>query len=915
MHPAFDPWFQRVTQHGPRPWQARLAADSSCRSRLIRAPTGTGKTLGVLGAWAYHRLVRRDPAWPRRLVLVLPMRVLAEQCASEIEKALRAMDRFAEAGEAPELERVGVHVLMGGVEQTPWHLYPEHDAVLIGTQDMLLSRALNRGYGAAPGRWPMEYALLHHDALWVLDEVQLMDVGFATSAQLQAFREQLAPKAFRPAHSWWMSATLQPSWFEHTEWRTQISKLDEDAIRVPREERKGGPFDAQKNLRVVEIKRADDPKHAAWAKQVLAAHAEAQVGRYGRITLAICNTVDDATAIYQLVQKALGKAQDCKVELVHSRFRGMERADWSKHFLSRDKCNAEANRIVIATQVVEAGVDISCTALVTQLAPWASLVQRMGRAARYGESASITVVDRALSDDKNALPYALDELNAALEALSLLQGDASLSAIEELEAQLEANNKELLTRLYPYEPIHVLTARDHEDLFDTEPDLTGQDLDVSRFIRSGDERDVLLWWYPLERNEKDAARFKVPPKNLRPTRDELCRVPVGKAREFLLEKAAETGAAFVWDFGTGEYKALRKHDKALVFPGQTFLIDFNLGGYDRTIGFTGSVNTKNAALFSFLPRSDQEITPAADLVGKDESANQADADDSLSRSRLRTIATHCAEAEARAAALCQALALPARASELVALATRLHDIGKAHPAFQASIRDNPAGRNDLAKAESWKWPPYTDKHNPELNRPGLRHELVSTLMLFELLHQLDPYHPALLGPHRELLELLGKVLPEASLARSEHALERELLALDADAFNLTAYLICAHHGKVRVGLRSTPKDQEVAISLNRDAHSSVAPLRGVREGDKTPAITLLRERAQLPLRDLTLHLDLSQLGISNRYGASWTERVSTLRSQYGVHALAYLETILRVADMRASAECDEDDPMLLGGSR
>ena len=33
----------------------------------------------------------------------------------------------------------------------------------------------------------MEYGLLNVDCLWVLDEIQLMGVGLATSAQLQAF--------------------------------------------------------------------------------------------------------------------------------------------------------------------------------------------------------------------------------------------------------------------------------------------------------------------------------------------------------------------------------------------------------------------------------------------------------------------------------------------------------------------------------------------------------------------------------------------------------------------------------------------------------------------------------------------------------------------------------------------------------
>jgi CRISPR-associated endonuclease/helicase Cas3 len=39
-----------------------------------------------------------------------------------------------------------------------------------------------------------------------MDEVQLMDVGLATSGQLQAYHDQDAGKGFRPRHTWWMSA-------------------------------------------------------------------------------------------------------------------------------------------------------------------------------------------------------------------------------------------------------------------------------------------------------------------------------------------------------------------------------------------------------------------------------------------------------------------------------------------------------------------------------------------------------------------------------------------------------------------------------------------------------------------------------------------------------------------------------------
>lgn len=99
---------------------------------------------------------------------------------------------------------------MGGEDAGDWDIHPERPAILIGTQDMLLSRALNRGYGMSRARWPMHFGLLNNDALWVFDEVQLMGAGLPTTAQLTAFRARLGCGS--PSHSWWMSATSELDW-------------------------------------------------------------------------------------------------------------------------------------------------------------------------------------------------------------------------------------------------------------------------------------------------------------------------------------------------------------------------------------------------------------------------------------------------------------------------------------------------------------------------------------------------------------------------------------------------------------------------------------------------------------------------------------------------------------------------------
>ena len=79
---------------------------------------------------------------PRRLAYCLPMRVLVEQTITEAESWIKTLG----------LSKIKVHPLLGGEVDDDWALCPEREAILVGTQDMLLSRALNRGYAQSGGR-------------------------------------------------------------------------------------------------------------------------------------------------------------------------------------------------------------------------------------------------------------------------------------------------------------------------------------------------------------------------------------------------------------------------------------------------------------------------------------------------------------------------------------------------------------------------------------------------------------------------------------------------------------------------------------------------------------------------------------------------------------------------------------------
>ncbi|MBI2376796.1 MAG: CRISPR-associated endonuclease Cas3'' [Deltaproteobacteria bacterium] len=859
-------WFRSRTGNDPWGWQAELGADPVAKSRLIRIPTGFGKTHGVLAAWSYHRVQRGDVSWPTRLVWALPMRVLVEQTIEEARKFLP--------------HGVEVHALMGGVDGGDWHLHPERPAVLVGTQDMLLSRALNRGYAAPRARWPMEFGFLEQDALWVLDEVQLMGVGLATTAQLQTYRGRRA--SLRPCATWWMSATLQRSWLESVDSKKMVSDLE--LAQIPPAQQTGHLWtDVEKPCAVEKV------QPESWA-QLVAERVGAE-GR-GKLTLVVVNTVDAACKLHAALldrwSATKGKGKKAKepgptgpeLRLVHSRFRWAERAGWVGEFLRRDAPMTDRGRVIVATQVVEAGVDLDAALLITELAPWPSLVQRFGRAARRGGRAPVLVLDREPKDEKAAAPYTQVELAAARTALKALS-DVAPASLEAFESSLLDDERR---KLYPYEVEHLLLEKERLELFDTTADLTGADLDVSRFIRTGDERDVLIFWREIESSTRPAA-------DIQASRAELCAVPFLRARDWIFVKKSNAfnpgKRAWVWDWTDGVWKVCGSAD---VVPGRTLLVSADSGGYDPHRGFDASSKVKVSPVDQVLP---------TELDIADNAQDQED----LSAYPWRTIGTHGRDVASEGRAIGVAISMEARLIELLELAGQLHDLGKSHPAFQGSIGASKLGarpdRKDLAKApkDAWAKRMYSIAGSGE-RRPGFRHELASALALFAVLRRRKPDHPALLGPWVELLRALGAELPAAEPG-APSAMERKILALSAEEFDLVAYLVMSHHGKVRTALHSSPSDQ-VDLRAPR--------IRGVCEGDVLPSVRIEPDADPLPA--LVLTLEPASLGFSKVTGASWADRTQALLDRWGPGPLAFLEAWLRAADVRASRAVLPTDPLL-----
>jgi len=914
---SFSTWFSSAMSDdggpplAPHPWQRELSASDRCTDRLIRIPTGMGKTLGVLLAWAYHRLHRQDTQWPRRLVWCLPMRTLVDQTAREAEAVLRRCG-LADA--------VAVHRLMGGVDEARWYGDPVSPAVLVGTQDMLLSRALNRGYAMGRAAWPRAFGMIHSDALWVMDEIQLMGVGLTTSAQIQAFWKDEKAKwegiPDLPRATWWMSATLQPEWLRSPETESRIGLWTEGCLTVSPTDRTGPLWDASKPL-IVQAAASSD-----WPSIVLDAHhRHAADPRYGRQTLVVVNRVKDARELADAIRKGMKSVPSPpEVRLIHSRFRPHDRAEWTSQFLSKQTLGPDVNRILVATQVVEAGVDISASCLLTQLAPWPSLVQRFGRAARYGGQAEIIVLDPTPTDEKQAAPYSLDELNAARVALACLSS-VSIRALEDFETGLKANDPESLSRLYPFRPLHVLLRDEFEELFDTSPDLSGADMDVSRFIREGeDQRDVHVFWRNWEGRQ--------PTAEVQPVRDELCAVGLADARAWVAKLMKDSpGVAWAWDYVDGQWVSCRADS---LRPGMVLLVSDQVGGYDPAVGFTGDKPKKGAESLDLTSRLSVTNRQTADLNDGSDRTSEA-ISGGTEQAGYKTIATHADEAARCGQELVRSLGWDDSWLRLIGLVMRLHDWGKGHPAFARGTYRVEPRRTDLAKAPADAWPLASQMYQPDRRaeegdlrfgtRAGFRHELVSALATLELLRRAAPQHPALVsdspsgypGP-AETSAKITKEPPPSSLAGGAvpvHPIGAELAELTPSQFNLLLFLIASHHGKVRLSLQASPADQRFDHERT-DLVGCGMPLRGVREGDPLPPVTLTDPSGRdVEMPPLTLSLAPASLGLSEPYGPSWSERMLDLVVGYSPFVLGYLEGIIRAVDAQASAMTTAD-PRLEG---
>ncbi|MET8358877.1 CRISPR-associated helicase Cas3' [Micromonospora sp. NPDC005171] len=792
---SFDAFFELASGEVPYGYQARLAHDGL--PAVVQAPTGAGKT-GIILAWLWRRLHGPDPAGtPRRLVFALPQRSLVEQVARETERWLANLGLS---------ERVALHVVMGGAgeSQRRWRLEMDQPAILIGTVDSLVSKALNRGYGISRAIYPIDFALVVNGAQWVIDEIQLCPESTTTLRQLAAFTRAGGVGSWpmaEPAGLTCMSATVSARLLDTVD---NPAPVESDVVRVEAGDRVGKLAVRLNASRTVARLPVEPGDYASIAAAVLRRH------RPGTLTLVVLNTVAAARGVHAAL-----RGESVPLTLLHSRFRGVERERLAEAVGAEP---SGAGHVVVATQVVEAGLDLDAAVLVTEAAPWPSMVQRAGRCNRRG-----LLADAELwwLPPVRHLPYEEADVRASVAELTVLEGVAVTS-------------EDLLGRdvLVTEPEVTVLRRADLLALFDTAPDLTGADLDVGPYVRDADDLDVLLaWaiWAPVDASGRPAAEAKAPEARWR------CRVPLGELRA-LAKRVA------VWRFTQVTGQWTRVSDRQSARPGEVLVVAASAGGYDPESGFDPSVRRPVPG----CPSLDPVPVP---VTGMDQAAGVEDAyqqdDASVAQPQWVSLEQHSTDVRAQARALISGInpALPVPVRHAVAVAAYAHDAGKTHPAWQDALcaLAPPDEREHVEGGRPWAKSAVAGRLAYAGGVTNFRHELVSLLLLD--------------GPLRGLLA-------------------------DVEDPDLVRYLVLAHHGKLRVQVRGPDDtDDDRLLGLKRNEVVLTSDLLGQPGG--------------------TLTVDLDQFGLGG--ARSWTRTALGLRDRYGPFVLAYLETLVRIADWRASA--------------
>lgn len=411
----FAAFYQDVNGDPPFPWQSdlvRQVISERAWPQLVDVPTGLGKTalldIAVFVAAATSAEAGDQRLGRRRVFFVVDRRIVVDEAYDRAVRLSTALDRALESERDTAARRVAMGLrayapavgrsltipppragaaesesptvlpvtrMRGGVTwDSSWLGRPDLPGIVVGTVDQVGSRLLFRGYGVSDRRKPIDAALVGTDSLIIVDEAHLAEVMVSTISE--AHRRDSEALGLPRAHVVRMTATagadLLPGY------SLDVEAHRDNAVAWQR-------LHAPKRLSVTSTEMKS-------VVQTMADEAIGLLTSEHKIILVVCNTVDRARQVHATLTKAVTRRQgplDTDVSLLIGRSRPADRDLLvvrlkSRFGVGRERTEATRPAILVATQTVEVGANLDADGLVTESAPWDSLVQRLGRVNRLG---------------------------------------------------------------------------------------------------------------------------------------------------------------------------------------------------------------------------------------------------------------------------------------------------------------------------------------------------------------------------------------------------------------------------------------------------------------------------------------------------------------------------------------------------
>jgi len=381
----YSEYYKLVTQYSPYSYQIKVAELLlSNKNIILSVPTGAGKTWASIIPFLYANQLNNQK-FPSKLIYSLPLRSLTNSIFMDIKNTLSKTT----------LNRITTSIHTGEYKNDE---HFEND-IIFSTIDQTLSNFLCFPLSLSKRQANINAGALVGSYL-IFDEFHLLDpkLSMATTIGMLKTLKNLCRFCI-------MTATLSEEYINKLKETVNaevisINDFPEDAaiinsLKVPE------GYDAKKAV-IVEDETIN-------TQTILKQHKKK--------TIVICNRVEKAQQLYNEIVGSnlegfenLQGLQKSNIICLHSRFFDDDRKKKEEELKRLFGNKNEESAILISTQVIEAGMDISCETMHVEISPINSFLQRAGRCARWeGEFGEIFVYDILKLEEREKLEIETDD--------------------------------------------------------------------------------------------------------------------------------------------------------------------------------------------------------------------------------------------------------------------------------------------------------------------------------------------------------------------------------------------------------------------------------------------------------------------------------------------------------------------------